>query len=441
MTKVQSVLAASILAVGLTATPVFAQNMFRADAAHSGVYASQGQISLDKPAWVFKTSGAVLSSAAVSEGVAYFGCDDRNLYALDVKTGEKKWSFATGGMVRSSPAVSGGKVYFASYDSMIYALDAITGEKKWAFETKGEKHFEARGLHYMKPSAQTIPDFWDLYESSPVVVDGVVYVGSGDGNMYALCAESGQLVWKFQTGDVVHCSPAVVDGTVYFGSWDTFFYALDAKTGAEKWRFKTGEDAQFHNRTGIQSSPTVVDGTVYFGCRDFNFYALDASTGEKKWSNNLTWVITSPVVSRGTVYYGTSIPSFFIGMDAATGAEKLKMPMPLMVYSSPAVAGDVMYFGCFDGGLYAMSLKDNSIIATYHTEASIAHKGDLLKADGSFNTDKIFRNDTFEETYHSASVIFEAGAILASPTIADGALLIGSTDGNFYCFTSDGAVR
>jgi eukaryotic-like serine/threonine-protein kinase len=426
----------SFLAVCMTAVtvPAMAQTMFHADAVHSGVYSTQGPHRLDKPAWTFKTGGAVLSSAAVVDGTAYFGSDDRSLYAVDIATGLKKWSFATGGIVRSSPAVSGGVVYFASYDGEIYALDAKSGAKKWAFETQGERHFEARGLHGFKPSTQTIPDFWDMYESSPVASDGAVYIGSGDGNLYVLDAATGALRWKFATGDVVHSSPAIADGVVYFGSWDTYLYALDAKSGAEKWRFKTGDDKKYHNMTGIQSSPVVVNGIVYFGCRDSNMYALDAATGAKKWSNSCTWINATPAVSDGRVYYGTSIPSFFFGLDTATGAVKFKLAIPLMVFSSPAIANGVAYFGDFDGCLYAVDLKAGSILSVYRTKASLAHKRDLLKPDGTENNAVIFRNDEFEDMYHSAEVFFSAGAILASPTLCDGALFVGSTDGNFYCF-------
>ena len=435
--KMHHYVSASLLAVCLTTAslPVTAQNMFRADITHSGVYATQGPRTLDKPAWVFKTGGAVLSSAAVADGVAYFGSDDHNLYAVDIATGAKKWSFATGGIVRSSPSVNGGIVYFGSYDGKIYAVDAKSGAQKWAFETQGERHFEARGLHGFKPSTQTIPDFWDMFESSPAVSDGTVYVGSGDGNLYALDAATGTLRWKFAAGDVVHSSPAVANGMVYFGSWDTFFYALDAKSGVEKWRFKTNEDKQFHNMTGIQSSPAIIDGVVYFGSRDANLYALDAATGQKKWSTySETWITASPAVSGGMVYYGTSIPSFFFGIDTATGAKKLKLAMPMMLFSSPAIANGVAYFGGFEGSIYAVDLKSGSILSVYHTEASIAHKGDLLKPDGSFNNAVIFKDDSFEDMYFSARVFFESGAVMASPTLVDGALLVGSSDGNFYCF-------
>ncbi|HNX04671.1 MAG TPA: PQQ-binding-like beta-propeller repeat protein [Opitutales bacterium] len=424
------------LATAILGAPAlsFSQTTFHGDNARSGVFPGAAPKSIEAPAWSFTTGGAVLSSAAVADGVAYFGSDDRNLYAVKLSDGSLLWKFATGGIVRSSPAVAEGIVYFGSYDGIVYALSANSGEPVWKFSTAGERHFEAKGLHGFTPAAQTIPDFWDMYASSPAVANGLVYIGSGDGNLYALCARTGKEVWKFATGDVVHSSPALSGDTVYFGSFDAKLYALDAKSGAFKWSFQTGLDPQKHNKVGIQASPTLDGGNVYFGCRDFNLYALDAATGEKKWAHSITWSNATAAVSRGRVYYGTSIPALFVGLDAVSGEETAKIPMPLMVFSSPAIVGDRAYVGSFDGCLYEIDLGTGKVSSVYRTAASAAHYSKILKSDGSVDFGRVFRSDSFDEMYRAAGIFFEMGAILSSPTVSDGALLVGSCDGNLYCF-------
>ena len=150
-----------------------------------------------------------------------------------------------------------------------------------------------------------MPDPFDFYLSSPTIDADTVYIGSGDGNIYALDAASGALRWKFRTGNVVHASPAIANGTVYIGSWDSYFYAIDAKSGQQRWRFKTGEDHEIANQVGIQSSAVIADGVVYFGCRDSNLYALDAASGAKEWaySNKGSWVISTPIAMDGTAVF------------------------------------------------------------------------------------------------------------------------------------------
>jgi outer membrane protein assembly factor BamB len=120
---------------------------------------------------------------------------------------DQDWSYTTGGFVESSPAVAGGVVYVGSFDGNVYALSAATGAKLWSFTTGG------------------------FVVSSPAVADGVVYVGSGDGNVYALNAATGAKLWSFTTGSFVDSSPAVAGGVVYASSFDGNVYAFDLAGG------------------------------------------------------------------------------------------------------------------------------------------------------------------------------------------------------------------
>jgi outer membrane protein assembly factor BamB len=64
------------------------------------------------------------------------------------------------------------------------------------------------------------------------VANGVAYVGSDDGKVYALSASSGIQVWSFTTGSAVVSSPAVANGVVYVGSFDRNLYAFDLAGGS-----------------------------------------------------------------------------------------------------------------------------------------------------------------------------------------------------------------
>jgi outer membrane protein assembly factor BamB len=408
--------------------------MFRGNPARTGVYATDGPRQFNGVKWAFKTDGWVLSSPALAGGLVYFGSDDKNLYALDASTGAEKWKFSTGGPVRSSPAVVAGTVYFGSYDGSFYALDAVSGKLKWKFETAGEKQFEAKGLHGYFPRAQTVPDFWDFFLSSPAVKEGLVYFGSGDGNLCALDLETGQLKWKFATQGVVHSSPAVAGGVVYFGSWDSYLYALDAATGQEKWKFKTGEDKTNFNQVGIQSSPAVDGGVVYFGCRDSHLYAVDAQTGQQKWNfpTQGSWVIVSPVVRNGVTYFATSDSALFHAVDAATGKERFTLPTGLFVFSSPALAGGMAYFGSFNGKLYAVDLKTGQFAWEFQTQAGKKDALGVVGPDGRPDFKAIFRSQFYEDMYRAGEKLFSLGSIISSPTVDRGIIYVGSTDGNLY---------
>ena len=125
-------------------------------------------------------------------------------------------------------------------------------------------------------------------------------IGSlGTGVATPVAADPGTQEWAFQTGDWVRSSPTVVDGTVFVGSHDDNLYAVDTETGTEEWVFETGASAVF-------SSPTVVAGTVFIGSSDDNLYAVDTETGTEEWAfETRDSVLSSPTVVDGTVFVGS----------------------------------------------------------------------------------------------------------------------------------------
>jgi outer membrane protein assembly factor BamB len=430
-----SKLTLQLLSILFVSTAVFAQDtpMFRNDPAHSGIYAG-GLPKFHGAKWTFHTHGEITSSPAIVQGVVYVGSNDGNLYAIDQQTGAEKWKFPTEARIASSPAVANGLVYFSSYDGNFYAVNTATGKLQWKFGIPGERRFAATHLHGSLPAGETMPDPFDVYLSSPVLWNSAVYFGSGDGNIYALDAATGNLKWKFQTGNVVHASPAIAGGKLYIGSWDSYFYALDAATGKDLWRFKTGEDPDIHNQVGIQSSATVANGIVYFGCRDSNFYAVDAATGKQRWAHNNkgSWVISSPVVQDGKVYFATSDSALFLILDAQTGApiDSIKFHWPF--FSSPSIAGNILYLAGHDGKLVAIDLASRKPIWTFQTEGSRKNLAALTKPDGSPNYGAAFTSNFYDDMLVGIGKTRSVGTILSSPVISGNAIYIGSADGNLY---------
>jgi outer membrane protein assembly factor BamB len=408
---------------------------FRGDERHSGIYAGPAVPAVHELKWKFKTNGPVLSSPTVTQNTVYIGSNDHYLYALSVADGTELWKYKTDSRVASSPAVYAGRVYFGSYDGNIYALDAQTGKLRWKFTSKGEQRFTAKHLHGSEPAAESMPDPFDFFLSSPTVTQKTVYVGSGDGNVYALDSESGALRWSFKTGNVVHASPAVADDTVYIGSWDSFFYALNAKTGEVRWRFKTGEDPAIFNQVGIQSSAVVAGGLVYFGCRDSRLYALNATTGAKVWDldNKGSWVISTPIVLDRTLYFATSDSGLFHAVDAKTGASQYSLSFNHWpMFSSPAIAGRVLLIGSHAGTLIAIDLDKHATAWTYRTDGAVRNAAAYTQKNGDPDYGKAFSDDFYDDLIVGVWRMMSVGAVLSSPAIRSGIVYFGSTDGYVY---------
>jgi serine/threonine-protein kinase len=133
-------------------------------------------------------------------------------------------------------------------------------------------------------------------------------------------ATVGNLVldWQYTTNFIVYSSPVVANGVVYVGSLDSNVYALNAATGAKLWSYATGDD--------VWSSPAVATGVVYVGSSDNNVYALNAATGAKLWSYTTgSPVSSSPAVANGVVY----VPGYYVyALNAATTALLPSPPLP-----------------------------------------------------------------------------------------------------------------
>jgi len=128
------------------------------------------------------------------------------------------------------------------------------------------------GLSSIDTSANTGTLKWSYttgnsINSSPAIgADGTIYVGSEDGNLYAINPNGG-LKWSYTTGSWIESSPAIgADGTIYVGSYDNKLYAINPN-GTLKWSYTTGNY--------IFSSPAIgADGTIYVGSHDYNLYAI-----------------------------------------------------------------------------------------------------------------------------------------------------------------------
>ena len=423
----------AILAIAATAAP--AQEMFRGDAAHHGTTAAAAPRAFHRVKWTFPTGGRIVSSAVWRDGAVLFGSDDGNVYAVDAVTGRQRWMTHTGGPVASSLALAGERAFAVSYDGRLYALDVRTGEVLWKFASEGERRFEAKGLHGLLPRTQTYPDLYDVYLSSPLVVDGKVVFGSGDGHVYAVDAASGRLAWKFATGDGVHASPAYADGLVVVGSWDGKLYALDAATGAQRWAFQAGLDPLIHNQQGFQSSAAIADGTVYVGCRDGHLYAVDLHTGAPKWNVDTegSWVNASPAVAQGSVFFATSDTAQYRAVDAVTGKPTQATGSTQgYVFGSPTIAGDTVLLGVLNGSLQARDRVDGRVLWEFRTEAAKANRDWVLAADGKFNSGWLYASAWGDLSNDGTRRQDSVGSFYATPLVAGGTVFIGSADSNFY---------
>jgi outer membrane protein assembly factor BamB len=270
---------------------------------------------------VFIAYAAPVSGMAVAGGLVYFGTgDDHSVYAVDAATGVIRWSFYSGWEAMNTPVVVDGVVYVGGAEH-VFALDARNGHRLWTFDAR------------------------DPVAGAPAVVDGVVYFGSEDHRIYAVDADTGQKLWSFATGDVVTGAPLMANGVVYVGSWDHFLYAIDASTHSILWTADTGY---------AMGSAAFADGVVYIPAGS-TMYAFDGATGEPVWSTPTDNGMQDPFVANGVLYAGSFDDSVY-AFDAAIGAQLWSYPTGSPLARSGAVVDGRVYTGSQDGYLYAFTL-------------------------------------------------------------------------------------
>jgi outer membrane protein assembly factor BamB len=252
--------------------------------------------------------------------------------------------------------------------------------------------------------------------------------------------------WKFETNGEIDSSPAVgPDGTVYVGSDDGNLYAVDPETGLEKWRFSTGGE--------IQSSPAVgPDGTIFFGSVDNTFYAVKPN-GTLKWSYNIgNFVFSSPAIgSEGRVVFVGASDNNVYAFNASSGTLKWKVTTDGKIVSSPAVGYDglenVVYVGSLDRHVYALSANNGRLKWKFNTNTEV-YGSPAVGPNGNIYVGECRIGDALSYNYKlfclnvdgSKFWEFDGGTgFYSSPSIGpEGIIYIGSWDGTFYAIKADG---
>lgn len=181
---------------------------------------------------------------------------------------------------------------------------------------------------------------------TPTVADGVVYVGAGDGKLYAFDQKTGALKWTFQAGGEIVSQPLVTQETVIFGAGDGRIHGIGTD-GSPKWTTLV--------RSPVYSSPILADGLGVVGGNSGCLYAFDPATGDDRWRNcSAGYAVESkPFAADGTVYFG-AWDKFLYAVNAADGSLKWKAASrgaatnSAARYYSPADCGPV----AADGNVY-----------------------------------------------------------------------------------------
>lgn len=239
-------------------------------------------------------------SVAISGDMIFAAHPGGELVALRAEDGSRIWSYTASDLVTATPTAGEGRIYLGSFDGRIRGLDAASGRLLWARDTGapvtsspalhgGHIIVGSRSYDLMALDARDGSPVWTYYcwfswvESSPVVRDDVIYVGSSDAQLLnAIRAGNGTLLWSFDTGGSAWGRPAVTGEAVYIGSVGVAGYIIDHRggfsavnreSGQGVWRYEV-PPTEGAAMWGFASSPVAGPEHVYVGGLDGKIYAF-----------------------------------------------------------------------------------------------------------------------------------------------------------------------
>ena len=304
-------------------------------------------------------------------------------------------------------------------------------------------------------------------KSSAAIVQDRVFIGSDDGNVYALALADGKKVWAFKTGGGVESSPLVLEGKVFVGSSDAFLYAIEAATGKLLWKYETGDKllgapnwVKLDAGSGAGVSPAApgvspaVESSgaggpaggrrdarptsVLVGSYDFKLYCLDAATGRTNWVYETgNYINGSPAVANGQTVFGGCDGLLHV-ISLADGKQVKEVEAGAYIPGSVALADGRAYFGQYENEFLCVDLQAGKKAWTFRDRnfpyfASPAVTKEVVVFGGR---DKLLHCVKREDGL-SVWSFATRGKVDSSPVVCGGKVVVGSDDGRLYVVSLD----
>ena len=225
----------------------------------------------------------------------FFSDASGNVLSMDAKTGNDNWSVKLN-FLASGTSAGFGIVVVADVDGNVIALDQIDGSVLWSSNVKGEV-------------------------LSSVAIDAkIVVVKTGSGELLGLNKDSGEVIWSYRSTLPVltirgNSSPVIVDNLVYASFDNGRLGVFELNSGFQIWdgaiSYVSGA-SELENLIDSDSNPVIEGGLIYTTNYQGNLNIFDPSQKRSVWSNNASSFF-SPIISRGmlmVVEENSSIKSF-----------------------------------------------------------------------------------------------------------------------------------
>lgn len=295
------------------------------------------------------------------------------------------------------PYVINDTVYAASRNGRVVAFDLKTGKQKW--------HFDLR--YHDKDS------FWRRLrsnESSARISGGVgygygnLYLGTENGDVFALSAETGKLLWLTDVKGEVLAAPVTGDGLVVISSGAGTLIALHPDTGEQRWLFENEQPPL--TLRGV-SEPVIESGGIIYGSAAGKVGVLIAERGFQAWEESIATPKGSTDLSRlvdvdarpqvvAGVIYALAYNGELVALDLRTGRQLWKRDYAS--FRNFSVSGNVIYLVDSVGRIYAIDRRNGTEVWTqfdlhrHYLTGTVVYKDYLVIGDNKGHLHWLDRN-------------------------------------------------
>lgn len=318
--------------------------------------------------WEFKAKNSVEAAAVIADGVVYVGSADKNLYALDLKTGAERWKTPLG-IITASPGINGDRVYVGDADGKFYCLDRTNGKLLWTFDDAEQTgqitaapNFDGDNvlipthnstLYCLDKSGKKL---WDFRIEGPIyggvaVADGKTFLAGCDSLMHVIDVKTGKELGNVDLKGQSGSAAAVFGDHLYVGTMSNQVLAVDLKKLRIAWEFEAPRRKQ-----PFYGSAAVDNDLVVIGSRDNKVWALDRKTGKRRWDFLTDHKVDGSAVMVGDRVFVGSYDRKLYELDRA-GKKKAEFDLDGSVMGSPAVAGGYLVIGTEKGTVYCLGAK------------------------------------------------------------------------------------
>lgn len=258
-----------------------------------------------KKVWSVDTKLSISGGPGVGAGLVLVGTSDAELLALEQSSGDERWRVRVSSEVLSVPAAALDTVVVHTTDGKLLGLDAATGTERWRYERE-------------------VPVLTLRGSSSPVIDGGMVFCGLAGGKLLALDLSSGDPVWES---------------------------AVTVPSGR----------SELERLADIDGDPVLYGATVYVATYQGAVAAIAATSGKTLWTRELSSY--SELAADWRQVYASDDKGHVWALDGDTGAARWRQEsLYNRKLSSPAVIGDYVVVGDFDGYLHWMSVDDGRFV-------------------------------------------------------------------------------